>query len=348
MPINNNFYGVYKSLQIDNKKVVVTSAKRDREMEASAVNYIQGTPKARVMNVGGVTETITLNSPVLVGAGSSVDGRYLANKKLEEILISGTGGSLPLLSSARFDISQEGASVNLTLLSDGNPFNTTIFDIRSDEVPELDPIAYGPSRVGKFYDFRVQIGTRSYFITSANISVDVGTDKQYFFVPGGWEDGRGYGPAGSGVTYDMAFSSTGNSYYPGTQFPWIGVNSIKISGGGQAAVLLQNLNKGTGPYGQAASGAEDTDFLDNNEAYNLSLQPGTTDMTLQKPGIAVSENANFRLEIYDPAFKAAGGSGWTSLLPTSIDTRVSLVHTSNFSLNAGLLTVDFSFLCWVK
>ena len=93
MPINNNFYGVYKSLQIDNRKVVVTSAKRDRDMDASAVNYIQGTPKARVMNIGGVTETITLESPVLVGAGSSVDGRYLANKKLEEILISGTGGS---------------------------------------------------------------------------------------------------------------------------------------------------------------------------------------------------------------------------------------------------------------
>lgn len=337
MPINNNFYGVYKSLQIGGNKVVVTSANRDRTMEAQAVNYIQGTPKARVMNVGGVEETITLESPVFVGAGSSVDGRNLANTKIQEILTAGTGGSLPLLSSAKFNISQEGATVSLTLLSDGNPYNTTVFDIRSDEVPELDPITYGPTRLGRFYDFRVQIGTRTYFIISANISVEVGTEKQYFFMPGGWEDARGYGPAGSGVTFDASYSSIGNSYYPGTQFPWIGVNSIKISGGGQAAVLLQNLNSGS-----------DNDFLDAGEATNLSLEPGTTDMTLQRPGIAVSENTPFRLELWSPEYKAAGGSGWTSLLPSSIDTRVSLVNTSNFKLSTGLLTVDFSFLCWVK
>ena len=337
MPINNNFYGVYKSLQINGKKVVVTSAKRDRDMEAQAVNYIQGTPKARVMNVGGVTETITLESPVLVGAGSSVDGRNLANAKIEEILTAGTGGSLPLLSSATFNITQEGATVSLSLLSDGNPYNTTVFDIRSDEVTELDPISYGPTRLGRFYDFRVQIGTRTYFIISANIKVEIGTDKQYFFMPGGWEDARGYGPAGSGVTFDTAYSGAGNSWYPGTQFPWIGVNSIKISGGGQAAVLLQNLNPGS-----------DNDFLDAGESTNLSLEPGTTDMTLQRPGIAVSENNPFRLELWSPEYKAAGGSGWTSLLPPSIDTRVSLVNSSNFSLTTGLLTVDFGFLCWVR
>jgi hypothetical protein len=337
MPINNNFYGVYKSLQIGGNKVVVTSATRNRTMEAQAVNYIQGTPKARVMNVGGVEETITLDSPVFVGAGSSVDGRNLANAKINEILTSGTGGSMPILSSAKFSITQQGATVNLTLMSDGNPFNTTVFEIRSDEVPELDPITYGPTRLGRFYDFRVQIGTRTYFIISADISVEVGTEKEYFFMPGNWEDARGYGPAGSGVTFDTTYSSIGNSYYPGTQFPWIGVNSIKISGGGKAAVLLQNLNPGS-----------DNDYLDAGESLNLSLQPGTTDMTLQRPGIAVSENTPFRLELWSPEYKAAGGSGWTSLLPSSIDTRVSLVNTSNFTLGTGLLTVDFNFLCWVR
>ena len=46
------------------------------------------------------------------------------------------------------------------------------------------------------------------------------------------------------------------------------------------------------------------------------------------------------LEIYN-------GTSWENLMP-SVDLSRSVVHSSNFNVNSGLLTVDFDFTCWVK
>lgn len=369
MPINNNLFGVYKSFKLNGTTVVASSVTRNRNMQASPENYVQGTPKARVMSIGAVEETLTVNAPLFVGGGSAVDGRYIANAKIEEILNPATA-SLPLLSGAQFQIGQENSSVTLTLETDGDPNKTTVFEIRSDEVAELDPIANTPTRLAKFYDFRVQIGSRKYFVLSANISVSATVDKRYFFIPGDWGDFRGWGTktnttdvlpnvaTGIGSTELHYFTLPGQTgigltFQPGTQFPWLGISGVKIQGSGQAAVLLQNLNPGT-----------NANFTDAGETINLSLEPGTTDMTLQDPGIARTEAADFRIEIYDPLWhqdqlnsplifdqtwaNSHGGLGWTSFLSPMIDTSRSIVHTSNFSLNPGLMTVDFSFICYVK
>lgn len=351
MPVNNNLFGVYKSFKLNNNKLVAASVTRNRQMEASAVNFLQGTPKSRVMDIKGVSETLTVNAPLLVGAGASVDGRFIANSKINEILNPSTA-KLPLLSSAAFNIGADSANVTLTLESDGDPNNVSAFEISSAEVPELDPVTYGPTRLAKFYDFRVQIGSRKYFITKADITVSADIEKLYFFIPGDWNDYRGWGDptiAGSAVT-NTGIGSTnitidrcsgaGITFQPGTQFPFMGVGGIKINGSGEAAVLLENL---TDSGGTGAS-----TFLDDCEAINLSLKPGTTDITLQDPGIARYENANFKIEIFDPKYLAAGGSGWTSFLTPSVDTSRSIVNTSNFSLKPGLMTVDFNFICWVK
>mgnify|MGYP000938476939 CR=1 FL=1 len=44
----------------------------------------------------------------------------------------------------------------------------------------------------------------------------------------------------------------------------------------------------------------------------------------------------------------SAGFGWTSLLSSDIDTSRAIVHTSNFSLTPGLMTVDFNFITWIK
>jgi hypothetical protein len=344
MPINNNLFGVYKSFKISGNRVVADNLQRNRQMQASPVNYVQGTPKARVMDIQGVTETLSLTAPIFVGCGSSVDGRFLANTKINEILSPSTA-KLPLLTNATFNIGEQQSSVSITLESDGDPNNSTAFEIRSDEVPELSPIApYGPTRLAKFYDIRVQIGQRKFFVMSATITVQAQSTKANFFIPGDWGDYRGWGVyGGTGSTQltlvneDLsARTGTGVTFQPGTQFPFLGISSIQITGSGKAAVLLEDLNT-------------DNDFTDVNESINLSLQTGTTDMTLQNPGFADTEAQNFVIEIYDPVWAAGGGagSGWSSLLPGTINLTKSIVNTSNFSLGTGLLTVDFGFLCYV-
>jgi hypothetical protein len=344
MPINNNLFGVYKSFKISGNRVVADNLQRNRQMQASPVNYVQGTPKARVMDIQGVTETLSLTAPIFVGCGSSVDGRFLANTKINEILSPSTA-KLPLLTNATFNIGEQQSSVSITLESDGDPNNSTAFEIRSDEVPELSPIApYGPTRLAKFYDIRVQIGQRKFFVMSATITVQAQSTKANFFIPGDWGDYRGWGVyGGTGSTQltlvneDLsARTGTGVTFQPGTQFPFLGISSIQITGSGKAAVLLEDLNT-------------DNDFTDVNESINLSLQTGTTDMTLQNPGFADTEAQNFVIEIYDPVWAAGGGAGvgWSSLLPGTINLTKSIVNTSNFSLGTGLLTVDFGFLCYV-
>lgn len=347
MPINNNLFGVFKSFKLSGNRVVASSVSRNRSMDANPVNFVQGTPKARVMDIKGVSESISISAPLLVGAGSSVDGRFVANKKIEEILSPNTA-KLPLLQSAQFSVSADSSNVELTLESDGDPNNVEAFEIRSDEVPELNP-DLGPTRLAKFYDFRVQIGQRKYFIISASINVSATIDKQYFFIPGDWNDYRGWGNPnlvadpitvpGVGST-NLTIERTGGSgitFQPGTQFGFLGISSLQISGNGQAAVLMEDLNS-------------DGDFTDTDESINLSLKSGTSDMTLQDPGISRYENANFKIEIFDPAWLAAYGPGlgWTSFLSPSIDVSKSVVTTSNFSLTPGLLTVNFDFKCWVK
>lgn len=346
MPINNNLFGVYKSFLLSGNKVVAQSVTRNRNMNASPVNYVQGTPKARVMNITGVEETLTVQAPLFVGSGSSVDGRFIANAKINEIL-NPTTAQLPILQSANFQIGAENASVSLTLVNDGDPNNTTAFSISSNEIEELNP-DNGPTRLAKFYDFRVQIGQRKYFIISANLNVTAQTDKQYFFIPGDWNDYRGWGNPALGIDPDVTGTGSTNitiqraggsgiTFQPGTQFPFLGISGIQIAGSGQAAVLLEDLNS-------------DGDFLSADESINLSLTPGTTDMTLQDPGYSRYENAQFRIEIFDPAYYDAfpAGSGWTSFLTSQIDTSKSIVNTSNFNLSPGLMTVDFNFICWVK
>ena len=159
----------------------------------------------------------------------------------------------------------------------------------------------------------------------ASVTVEANTEEAYFLIPGGTSiDGSGnLTPATSnvgGVTWKL-----------GKQFPFLGINGIKISGKGKAAVVL-------------VDGNSDGDFVDvADSTTNIDLTSGSTDITFQKPGLVVSADANFQLEIADPA-----NSDWIPLLPDTIDLTRSVVTTENFRVETGLLTVDFDFYCWVS
>lgn len=317
MPLNNNLFGVYKSIKVNDVTLVASSANRNKNMDVQAENYIQGTPKSRILNIGGVQETIEIEAPILIGGGSTVDGRNLVNVKIDELL-NPTTAVLPLLENATISVSEQGANVNMSLKTDGDPsdLNSNVFQVLSTPVAELDPIAYTPTRKARFYDFRVNIGNKKYFVMEASIKVTGETTDAYFLIP-------------NGAAFDqVTYTTVGDvSFKAGTQFPFIGITGIKISGSGKAAVLLADLNS-------------DGDFYDTDESINVNLATGANDMTLQRPGVSVSEDADFVLQIYD-------GTNWNDLFP-SVDLSRSVVHSSNFAVSSGLLTVNFDFTCWVK
>lgn len=348
MPLNNDFLGIYKTLKINNKRVAATSFTRNLQMETASNSLLVGTQKTKILNIGGVSESLTLNTNILIGSGSSVDGRSFANTKILEILDIETS-KLPLMNSLDYSIGSDSCTVSVGLESDGNPSDTSIFEIRSDDIPELDP-ANGETRLAKFYDFRVRIGKRECFILSGSINFKIDLDKKYFIIPGYWSDYRGWGDpnlAGLASTNtaigstNITISGNGVTYQTGTQFPFFGIGALTVSGNGKAAVFLENLtdNGGTGS----------STFFDDGETTNLSLKANTTDLTLQDPGIIRYENLDLKFDIFDQAYYDAypAGLGWTSLFPPILDLSKCVVHTSNFSLNPGMMTVDFNFTSWI-
>ena len=198
MPINNDILGIYKAVFIRTSSggagysYIVESASRSVSIEASPKTMMIGSPKTRIMDIGGASESISIQAPILIGGGSRWDGRSLASDKIGEIL-DPTNASLPVLKSAEYSINEGGGSVSITLEGDGDTGigTSSFWVVQSNQPhPSLDPtgtgIGYstaGPTRVARFYDFRAQIGNRIYFIQEASISVNVETSKAYFINP---------------------------------------------------------------------------------------------------------------------------------------------------------------------
>lgn len=344
MPIRNELLGVFKTLRIGSRFVLAERASRRRSMEADAKAYIQGTPKTRVMNIGGAEEVIDLQMPILVGSAATLDGRSLLIEQIRNALRP-RDAVLPLITQASLQVNEGGANISLNLLSDGDPTQTPVFEVLDDvpagtsygnDVPSvlLDPTLNDPfpTRVARFYDFRVNLAGYYMFVQEASIQVNVQHVKNYFI------QGR---PAGS-TSGDPAQDLSQNW---GTQFPYIGVSGITISGSGTAAVLLDDLNA-------------DYDFRDSDHPYpwqegdeSLNINTGTTgnDITLQTPGQTVTVPSDFALEIYNHT-----ASQWESLFyDTSTSTEVvdlsrSVVRSATFNVTTGLLTVNFEFFCYVK
>jgi hypothetical protein len=352
MPIKNEFFGVNKTLMVGGKFVIAESATRSRSMKVNQKNFIQGTAANRIMDIGGVSEDISISAPILIGGGSYIDGRTLLNTQIQNALLR-SGAILPILESAEITISEEAGMVELKLKSDGNPANTSTFSVTehgahdladsSGHSDVLNPLSmtFKPTRTAKFYDFRVALAGYIYFVKSARISVEVEIEEFYFIgaADGSTSDGTPIpssdSTAGGGISpLPAAGIFTGNPYNIGTQFPWLGVSGIKINGGGTAAVLLQDTNA-------------DYNFSASGEAVNVSFTG--TELTLQQPGDTVTVSQSFALDVYD----AVSGT-WIGLFNVPgtstplVDLSKAIIDKADFKVEAGLMTVDFGFKCYVK
>ena len=338
MPINNDILGIYKQVYVLTSgtaiSYIVESANRNVSIDAQPKVLIAGSPKTRIMDIGGVTETISITAPMLIGGGAAYDGRALVGNKITEILNPATA-SLPILKSASYSISEGGGSVSVTLESDGNAAsgNSGFYLVNSTTPhPSLNPVgtggsgttAFGPTRVARFYDFRAKIGGRQYFIQEANVDVNVETSKAYFINPYDFTDpNNGYRYSGGGGTViPSVLGGFGISWAYGSQFPHIGVNGITISGKGKGAVVV-------------------------GSTYASETTAGITTQTAGKTILASTEDVTFALEI-------AGGTGgnpgvvatWQDLI-AGIGLSKSIINATAFSVSTGILTVEFDFMCYV-
>jgi len=386
MPIRNQLFGVYKLLELKSptgntyRPYLAETASRRRTMEVNAKNFIQGTAKNRILDIGAISETFSFKLPILVGGASDMDGRTLILDYLAAAL-NESSTNLPLITSASISVSSEGgATVDVEMLSDGvpsqMPFRITNRPIDSIGVggvsQPLDPINSdrGPTRVAKFYDFRAKIGKFVYYIMEAKVVIKVNTEKKYFIAgkQTGWGDGQQFvsaaitNPLQSTSTTDGSGNLGGNNPYNfGTQFPFIGVSGITVEGSGKAAVELTDVQEDTkydfddynsGPPGKYEG--VNVDLTENGgeggNNYELTWQtPGVVRTSALQAGDA--SEAGFALEIWD-AYKS-GGAGWINLFKNSsgvdvINLTKSVVKSSNFQVSTGVMTSDFEFQCWVK
>jgi hypothetical protein len=89
MPINNDILGIYKQVYVltggTAVSYIVETANRNISIDANPKILIAGSPKTRIMDIGGITETISISAPILIGGGAAYDGRALVGNKITEI-----------------------------------------------------------------------------------------------------------------------------------------------------------------------------------------------------------------------------------------------------------------------
>lgn len=327
----NEFFGVYKTLKIGNSFIIVTNASRDRSMVAEPKNFVQGTALNKIMDIREVSETINIDAPILIGGASVIDGRTLMNDQIDNAMLR-TGAVLPILEKATITVNDKSGGIKLSLKSDGDPSHSSVFQVTDHPAEDLtngtisdvlNPLLHTPTRVANFLDFRVSLAGYIYYVLEARIEVSVKVVTQVFIA------GK------DGTTGDGNPIPNPNPNNFGTQYPWLGVSGITITGGGKAAVLLRDLDN-------------DKLYQSSGEAVNVNLGNGT-ELTIQQPGCTTTVNADFAIEVYDcdnnvwvGLFRKHGASQDLFNLSRSLLTR------ANFTVSTDLLTVDFDFKCYVQ
>jgi hypothetical protein len=325
MPLRNELFGVFKTMTIGTSPkvpILASTATQERSMEVAQKNYIQGTAESRILDIGLLSESISIEAPILIGPASAYDGRNLLNTQISQAAQK-DNTSLPILQSASINIdAQSGGNISLKLKSDGQ--RSQVFEVTADTgyaeyaalAAAIDPTQGAtPSRVARNYDFYVVFGPYEALVQKASISVEVETTPAVFL--GG-----------------ILGADDPNLPLMGTQFPYLGVSGIKVSGQGTAAVLLTD------------GGTDYNNPQDATTADPLTLQYDGGDgvVTLQ-PGHAYSTTQDFQLKVFDDGaqvdlFEYNG----TPL----IDLSKAVINSTGFNVSTGLLTVNFGFTAWVK
>ena len=347
MPTNNALLGITKTLKIAGNYVLAKSANRSRRMSTEPVQLLQGTPKTRIFDIGVVEETFKIDGPMLIGGASSIDVRQLLLAQLTQAL-DPNNTSLPIVTGASVSVDKDSANVSVSLLSDGNPANSAVFEVMGAD-PNGAPLTLlnptgggGPTRLAKWYDFRVNIGGYKYYIQNCKLEVKVGVEKSVFIAG---VDSSLY----ANVETDALPSPT-NPYNWGTQYQTFGIKSISINGDCKALVLLSDAGNASynflDLYDGTTPGEEPYAFETGDEALNINW--GTGDLSYQAPGQVIPAPEDFVIEIFVPS------TGWVDIMkinPTDstpvVNLSKSLITAADLSITTGLVTVSLNFVCWV-
>jgi len=362
MPIRNEFVGQYNYIQIKSgnawKTILASSVSKPRTMEAKAnFNLLQGTNEPRIMDISEINETFTISSPILIGSASAIDGRKLISNEIENVLYR-HGSILPVLTNANVNIRENEATVSMTLMSDGSPEAGQNFNINASTNPpsELNPLLPGnvPSRTAKWYDFRVRFGPFVFYIYEASLTFTTQTEKRNFV--------GAYLPNNS--------APINSTYNLGTQYPWIAVRGLSLTGSGKAAVLLSDADckgdmiDGIERFFRNASSeppTKDSDLLTNNYAVNWNPPWNDTysgdiaDVTLQCPGFTRTTANSIIFEVYNSGSNSctSGDYGtWEPLFMSEsnnplFDFSKGIINKSTLDINSSLITVDFDFISYI-
>lgn len=342
MPLRPDLYGIYDIISVDGQYVLAENAGRAQQMDAQPKAYIQGTPLTSVMDIGKLSDTITLTAPVLVGGGAAIDGRALIINRVASLLAPATA-TLPLLKSASIDVSENGCTTEITLMSDGSPIANSVFvpkpNVTGAGTPHdlLDPLKVGqsPTRTARFYDFRVSVAGCYYWVQNVKLDIEGEIGSHVFLA------GRPGGASSSDPAVPTNPSANSPESAWGTQYTTLGIQEVRVSGTGKAAVSLNDLGVTYDSYSQYG--------FDGTNSVNYPFASGSGQVSEQLPGQTITSSLPFALEIYN---STAGQ--WQSILYNSntstnvVDLSKSIVTKASFSMSPGLMTVDFSFICYVR
>jgi hypothetical protein len=334
--------------------VVARRVGKNREEDASPnTKFLQGTIEPRIMNIGGLKESFSIEAPFLIGGGSSIDGRVLLFNQVQNVL-KRKGGVLPLLENVSISVAGESdSSISFQLRSDGNPYNSPVLNIQDSKNPPsvLNPLTSTPTREAKWFDFRVQFGPFRFFILEAKIDFKTLITEKYFL--GGVNNSS---PTSSDPPRPNPYDSpTSNPYNFGTQFPWLAVSGVELRGSGKAAALLSDkdcnpFTDSIQPPGFSSPISIDKYFTDSSTAWSTagSDAPGNSsdpaadattnnimvnfdpwsqtdpnkrpEVTLQCPGYTNTTSQSVIFEIYkanvacsDASYPGGSGGSWVNL-----------------------------------
>lgn len=351
MPLKNEFYGVYKIAKVligassatTPSPYIIKSLKPNNNMDAVAKFYMQGDPRTKILDIGHTKESIVINSPILVPQDGQLpenlkDGRILLRDKVDNSYTDGfPNGILPILTKANIQIGTEESHVELTLMSDGDPNNTTnVYNISNSSSTLIDDIGLNyAARVAKNWDFAVQLGDLIYYVQEASIAIDVKSHESNFL-------GVAANDYWAGNVNSVPFDGTNNGEwspttdsqkgsYTGWQFPFISVGGITIEVTGTAVLIVDsdtpanNVN-----YSRAAAVVNSRSELMSN-----------ANVTLQNPGELTFTQDNFTInQIYKDGTS-------TSVIPDAMAVNSAIVKMRSANFNEDLMTVNFAVQAFV-
>lgn len=349
MPFNPYFYGVYNIASINSKGTgalpyIIKSLKPQQQMEAQPAFFMQGSVLTKVLDIQHVKETINLNAPILLCTNSDAqnnlkDGLALLNDLVtykygsSTNITQGAGfSSLPILTHASINVSVDQASIDMTLLSDGDPNNTAnVYNIKKGTTNLLNAVGIGTyaARVAKNWDFYVNLAGINLYVNNLTVTIDVETKEKNFL---GSVNGWNYSGVPSDGLNNGQWPSQTDASYSGWQFPFILAGGVKIEASGKASVSIDNNNN-----------TVNFNFLSNTVSSRTALL-SASNLTLQDTGMLTMTSGSFSVWMAVPAY---GVGNTVNVLPAAFTVNNAVITMKEADFSSEDMTVDFKVLAFI-